>query len=133
MFEDELVSSAIDRNPGVLYVAAAGNKNRITDKILFPAALQVVIAVGAIDINEDVASFSAIGENDGDFVIEEKEVEFGAPGVSIESTCTGSFDGASFDEDGSTNGYCTISGTSMATPHVSGLAAKLWQGNADDT
>jgi len=78
------------------------------------------MAVGAIDVNEVVPSWSSRGINDGDYIVEPREVEFGAPGVSVESTWK---DGA----------YKVISGTSMATPHISGLAAKLWSGNAADT
>ena len=64
--------------------------------------------------------WSSRGVNDGDYIIEEREVEFGAPGVSVESTWN---DGC----------YNYLSGTSMATPHISGLAAKLWQGDAETT
>ncbi len=102
---------------GSLLVAAAGNDGPSFGSIDYPAANVNVIAVGAIDINENVPDFSSRGINDGDFIIEEQEVEFGAPGVSIESTWN---DGC----------YNAISGTSMATPHISGLAAKLWQGSA---
>ncbi|HYK72632.1 MAG TPA: S8 family serine peptidase, partial [Pseudoneobacillus sp.] len=45
-----------------------------------------------------------------------RDVEISAPGRAIESTW---YDGT----------YNTISGTSMATPHVSGLAAKIWAAN----
>ena len=119
---DSRVLAAIDYavDKGVLVVAAAGNDGPGDGSIDYPAAYVKVIAVGAIDSNEDVPSWSSRGINDGDYMIGEREVEFGAPGVSIESTYN---DGC----------YDTISGTSMATPHVSGLAAKLWQGNAEDT
>jgi subtilisin len=118
--QSSYIKDAIDRNPGVLYVAAAGNDGPADGSIDYPGAYVKVIAVGAIDTNEGVPSWSSRGINDGDYTIEEREVEFGAPGVDIYSTWN---DGC----------YNTISGTSMATPHVSGLAAKLWQGSASAT
>jgi subtilisin len=114
----DAVKYAYDK--GVLIVAAAGNDGPELGSIDYPAAYVEVIAVGAIDVNEDVPDWSSRGINDGDYTIEEREVEFGAPGVSVESTWN---DGC----------YYVASGTSMATPHVSGLAAKLWQGSASET
>ncbi|MBI4738052.1 S8 family serine peptidase, partial [Candidatus Woesearchaeota archaeon] len=114
----DAITYAVDK--GVLVVAAAGNDGPEDGSIDWPGANAAVVAVGAIDSAEAVASWSSRGVNDGDYVKEAREVEFGAPGVSVLSTWS--------------NGcYATLSGTSMATPHVSGLAAKLWQGSAAAT
>lgn len=68
-----------------------------------------------------VNSWSSRGIDDGvDAGISEREVELAAPGFQVESTW----------KDG---GYNIISGTSIATPHVSGLAARLWADNPDKT
>jgi len=112
------IDYAVDR--GVLVVAAAGNDGPDYGTIDYPGAYVKVIAVGAIDKSKNVPDWSSRGTNDGDYIIEEREIEFGAPGVYVYSTYN---DGC----------YATMSGTSMATPHVSGLAAKLWQGNAENT
>lgn len=116
--ERDAIAYAVAR--GVLVVAAAGNDGPVDGSIDYPGANPQVVAVGAIDAAETVAAWSSRGVNDGDYVIEAREVEFGAPGVAVESTWN----------DG---GYRSISGTSMAAPHVAGLAAKLWQGSGPST
>ncbi|MFH0869404.1 MAG: S8 family peptidase [archaeon] len=103
---------------GVLIVVAAGNEG--TSGVSYPAYYANTVSVGAIDSSKNTPYWSSVGLNDGDYVREAGEVEMAAPGVSVESTY----------KDGC---YYTMSGTSMATPHVSGLAAKLWQGSATAT
>ena len=107
---------------GVLIVAAAGNDGPTDGTIDYPGAYPEVVAVAATDSADAVASFSSRGINydTTPFSNEERDVEFAAPGVQVESTWN---DGC----------YRTISGTSMATPHISGLAAALWQGTASAT
>lgn len=116
--ERDAISYAVSK--GVLVVAAAGNDGPAVGSIDYPGANVDVVAVGALDVNRNVPDWSSRGVNDGDYLVEEREVELAAPGVSVQSTY----------KDGC---YMTMSGTSMATPHVAGLAAKNWQGSASLT
>ena len=85
---------------GVIQVAAAGNNDLDEDSVVYPAAFEEVIAVSATDEDDEMAEFSSIGP----------EVEFAAPGADIYSAWEG-------------GEYYEGNGTSMASPHVAGVAA----------
>ena len=87
---------------GSVLVAAAGNDGDST--LNYPAAYPEVVSVAATDHNDARASFSNANA----------DVEIAAPGVNVLSTIPG-------------GQYAELSGTSMATPHVSGVTGVLWQ------
>jgi len=107
-----LLSQAISnaRTAGHIFVAAAGNSgqnNDLTPNYPSNYDFDNVVAVAATDNKDALASFSCYGAT---------TVDIAAPGVGILSTLPG-------------NTYGTLSGTSMATPHVSGAISLIWDQN----
>lgn len=85
---------------GLLLVASAGNAGEGADTVGYPAKFSTVVAVASTTGSDERSSFSSTGP----------AVELAAPGSGIYSTLRG-------------GGYGYMSGTSMAAPHVSGVAA----------
>lgn len=95
---------AAAQNAGHIFVAAAGNATNNNDaNPEYPTNYELdnIVSVAAVDHNDHIASFSNYGAT---------TVDLAAPGVDITSTWIN-------------GGYNTISGTSMASPHVAGVMA----------
>ncbi|GGP66230.1 S8 family peptidase [Saccharothrix coeruleofusca] len=116
--EIDLLEEAVDRfsrEKGVLFVAAAGNGGPSPGTISTPSSAESALSVGAVDRADDVAGFSGRGPTATGAV----KPDVTAPGMEIVAARAG------------TEGHVAMSGTSMATPHVAGVAALLKQRHPD--
>ncbi len=100
------------RAAGILFVAAAGNEGPSCSSVLTPPAIyDAAFTVGATTRDDGIARFSSRGPVTI-FGTEQIEPDVSAPGVSIRGPSPG-------------GGYLSVGGTSLAAPHVTGIAALM--------
>jgi subtilisin family serine protease len=115
------MSQALNRitaETGALFVVAAGNSGPGTESIGSPASADAALTVGAVDRDDNLAEFSSRGPR---WVNGAIKPDITAPGVDI--VAAKAANGRIGTPAG--DGYVSLSGTSMATPHVAGAAAIL--------
>ncbi|MEU6421277.1 S8 family peptidase [Streptomyces spiralis] len=110
----------LSHDTGALFVVAAGNGG--PHSISSPGTADAALTVGAVDAKDQLADFSSQGPRDGDAGL---KPELTAPGVDIVAARSHYKRGSGY--------YTTMSGTSMATPHVAGAAALLASEHPDWT
>ncbi|MEV3968151.1 S8 family peptidase [Streptomyces sp. NPDC050698] len=121
----EAAVNALSKSTGMLTVAAAGNEGPDAGTVDSPGAAESALTVGAVDGEDRLADFSSTGPT-ADTAL---KPDLTAPGVAIVSARAAH----GYLGDPAADGYVSMSGTSMATPHAAGAAAILAQRHPDWT
>ncbi|MFF7052167.1 S8 family serine peptidase [Streptomyces griseorubiginosus] len=121
----EAAVNALSKSTGMLTVAAAGNEGPEAGTVGSPGAAESALTVGAVDGEDRLADFSSTGPTADNAL----KPDLTAPGVDIVSARAAH----GHMGDPAADGYVSMSGTSMATPHAAGAAAILAQRHPDWT